>query len=336
MHENADHELVVRLRNEKTGLDGWIAIHNTKRGPATGGTRYLAYATPEEALQDALRLSRAMTYKCTLAGVPFGGGKAVIMANPHADRTTLLTSYAAHINQLNGKFSTGEDVGITDTDIKILAELSPHINRSGDPSPWASLGVLHAIRAALVETRGSDVLGGRRVAIKGLGKVGLSLATYLSKEGAVVIAADSDPHRVKLAQGEIPAISIVSPEEIRRVPADIYAPCALGNEFTHENIAHLNSAIICGAANNQLTDEEVGTSIHEAGILYIPDYLANAGGLINVVAAHERGGYSAERVREKVSRIFDTAREVIHRSRERGLPTHVVANNLVQEILLRA
>jgi leucine dehydrogenase len=330
MEEN-DHELVARLRDEKTGLNGWIAIHSTKLGPATGGTRYLAYRTPDDALQDALQLSRAMTYKCALAGVPFGGGKAVIMANPDADRPALFHSYGARINQLGGRFSTGEDVGRTADDIRLLAGLSPHINHSGDPSPWAALGVFHAIRAALVETEGTDNLRGKRVAIKGLGKVGHSLAKNLTKEGAMVIGADSDPSRVALAQKEIPSINIVLPEEIQHAAADVYAPCALGNEFTNENIAHLNAKIICGAANNQLSSDEVGTHMHEAGILYVPDYLANAGGLINVVEKQSKA-----HVIEKVTNIFNTARYIIHRSREEHLPTHVVANSRVKEILMHA
>lgn len=340
MSTKTEHELISRCTDTVTGLDGWIAIHSTKRGTAVGGTRYLHYGSPEDAREDALRLSRAMTYKCALADVPFGGGKGVIMADPKADRAALLRSYGEHINQLKGKFSTGEDVGISPDDVRILAGISPYIigtpERAGDPSPWAALGVFHAMRAALKERTGSDRLSGKRVSIKGLGKVGYALAEIISKEGAIIFGADRDRERTHVAQKTIRGMTIVSPDEIARVPADVYAPCALGSEFTRANIAGLGAAIICGSANNQLEHEEVGTLLHEREVLYIPDYVANSGGLINVVAELHPSGYSKGRVTEKVIHIFNTTQDIIRRALAQHLPTHLVADTLAEEALARA
>lgn len=335
-----EHESISRCTDTATGLDGWIVIHSTKRGTAVGGTRYLYYGSPLEAREDALRLSKAMTYKCALADVPFGGGKGVIMANPKADRTALLRSYGEHINQMRGTFSTGEDVGISADDARFLASVSPYIigspERAGDPSPWAALGVFHAMRAALKERTGSDSLSEKHVSIKGLGKVGYALAEILSREGAIIFGADCDPESVRRAQKTIHGITIVSPDEIAQVPADVYAPCALGNEFTDTNIACLGARIICGSANNQLHDTDVGIALHDREVLYIPDYVANSGGLINVVAELHPSGYSRSRVMEKVAHIFNTTQDIIRRAADERLPTHVVADALAEEALARA
>jgi len=334
------HELITRFSDPVSGLDGWIAIHSTKRGPAVGGTRYLAYPNSDAALDDALRLSRSMTYKCALADVPFGGGKAVIMAKDTVtDRAALLDAYGRRVNLLKGNFSTGEDVGISEDDVRELVKICPYIigspERAGDPSPWAALGVFHAIRAALASREGSDSLSGKKITIKGLGKVGLALAKFLADEGSVVIGSDCNEERNILAKKEIPNIEIVTCDEIGKIDADVYAPCALGSEFTEENIDGLGAEIICGSANNQLETPQVGTQLHERDILYIPDYLANAGGLINVVAELDPAGYSRERVIEKVANIFQTASDIIQRSREKGLPTHIIADTIAEEAINR-
>lgn len=340
LEEFDNHELVASLVDRKSGLRGFIAIHNTNLGPATGGTRYWRYATENEALRDVLRLSQAMTYKCALARVPHGGGKGVIIANSHHPRRRdLLEAYAKRINLFSGNFSTGEDVGISEDDIKQMLRFSSHINGrpnvAGDLAPWAALGVFYAIQGALESVFGSNDLAGRTVAVKGVGKLGLELSKLLSANGANIVCADINPKRIALARHRVPKIQFVSPEEIHKQKADIYAPCALGDEFNKKTIPQLRAQIICGGANNQLTTREDGIRLHSWGILYVPDYLANAGGLINVVAELDKNGYSRRRVHRKVKGIKATTKKIIALSEKQNKPTSEVADRLAEEIFLK-
>lgn len=338
--EFANHEMVSFFCDGKTGLRGFIAIHNTNLGPATGGTRYFHYASEEDALRDALRLSRAMTYKCALAGVPYGGGKAVLMNDKKNLKTkTYLEKYAEKINLLRGNFYTGEDVGISESDAGILAKHSKFIvgakgaGRSGDPSPWAALGVFYALYAALKEAFGSEEIKGRIFAIKGLGKVGLELLRLIYKEGGEIIAADINQEAVAAARKKFPKIRIVKPEEIHKIKADIYSPCAMGNEFNAKKISELKCAIVCGGANNQLSLEQDGEALYKKNILYIPDYIANAGGLINVKDELNKNGYSKERVLNKVKNIKNITAKVIELSKKRKKPTNYIADELAENII---
>ena len=333
-----EHELVIRLSDEKTGLRGFIAIHNTNVGPAVGGTRYCHYASEEEALRDALRLSRAMTYKCALARVPYGGGKAVLIAprSPAAAKKLknekYLAAYAKKLHFVAKDFFTGEDVGMTEKDIEILAKRARNIigkpNVGGMPSEWAAKSVFESMRAALKEVFGSDSFDSRTIAIKGLGNVGLELAHMLTKEGAKIIAAETNPERVSRARSAIKGIRIVSPVTIHKQKADIFSPCALSADLSKETIPYIKAKIVCGAANNQLATPEDGHRLFKKKILYVPDYIANGGGLINVVDELHRNGYSRPRVEKNVHKVRATVADILKTSRRRRQPTSVVADRL--------
>ncbi len=330
------HKLVSFFYDEPTGLKGFVAIHNNNLGPATGGTRYFEYQNETDALKDALNLSRAMTYKCALAGVPYGGSKVVIMADPKKPKTPkFLQAYARVINLFNGQVTTGEDIGMTQADIDYLAEYSPFINgrskRGGDLSPWAALGVFHATEAALEFVFNSSSLKNKTFAIKGLGKVGTELAKLIYKHGGQVVGADINKSKITAAKKRFPKIKIVEPKEIHKQKVDVFAPCALGCEINQKTILEFNCPIICGAANNQLCKPEDGMRIHKKGILYIPDYLANAGGLINVAGELRKSGYSRKWVENKCKEIKSTTLEILKIAKKRNLSTSLVANQLAEK-----
>ncbi len=332
-----NHEMVSFFYDEKTGLKGFISIHNTNLGNATGGTRYFKYNSDEEALRDGLRLSRAMTYKCALANVPYGGGKAVLIRDDKKPKTKeFLFAYAKKINLLGGNFNTGEDVGISEKDAEILAQKSKFIiggpNGAGDPSPFASLGVFYATRAALKSVFGNEEIKGKSFSIKGLGKVGFELCRLLYEEGAIITVADIDEKAVKAAQNKFPKIKIVKPEQAHKERVDVYSPCAMGNEFNAKKISELKCKIICGGANNQLSSQKDGEILYKKNILYIPDYLANGGGVINVVDELEKGGYSRERVIGRVKNIQNTAAKVTELSQKLKKPANYVADELAEKI----
>ena len=332
-----DHELVSFISDAKTGLRGFIAIHNTTRGPATGGTRYWHYASDKEALKDVLRLSRAMTYKCALADVPYGGGKAIIVSTNHTLKNEkFLSAYAKKLNLLKGTFYTGEDVGVGQKDIDCLSKHSPYIigcrKLAGDPGPWAALGVFNAICATLKEVFGDEDLHDRRIAIQGLGKVGFGLACLLHASGAKIVAADLRAEVTQAAQRKLKNIKIVSSREIHKQKVDVYSPNALGAVLNEHTVNELRCSIICGGANNQLKSDYYGNALYQLGILYIPDYVANAGGLINVVAELDQKGYSRERVLKKVTAIKKTVHKIITLSKAKGKPTNEIADALARKI----
>ena len=329
------HELISFISDKKTGLNGFIVIHNTNLGPAAGGTRYWPYPSEETALRDGLCLARAMTYKCALAGLPYGGGKAVLLANTRKQKTKeYLAAYAARINLLNGKYYTGEDVGINQKDVDILAKYSKFIvgrkNLGGELAPWAALGVFSAMKAALYEIFGNKKISERTFAIKGLGKVGFELANLIYKEGGRLIGADINQNAVKTAKKTFPKIKIVRAQEIHKEKIDVYAPCAMGGEFNPKTARELRAAIVCGGANNQLSSNNIGEILHKKGILYIPDYLANAGGLINVVGELRQDGYNKKWVEKKTRDIEKTAKRVIELSKKQRKPTYKIADQLAK------
>lgn len=337
--EFSDHELVSFINDDATGLHGFVAIHNTNLGSAVGGTRYWHYNSEREALGDVLRLSRAMTYKCALAGVPYGGGKAVIMGNHKTLKNDkFLKAYARKINILHGSFFTGEDVGIDQHDVDKLAKSSPYIigrkRLGGDPSPWASLSTFQALLVSLKEVFGSDDLRGRTVAIKGLGKVGFGLAQLIAERGAKIIAADTKDEAVRSAVRKIKNMKVVDPKDIHRQKVDVYSPNALGADINECTINEFRCSIICGGANNQLQSDHFGDMLQRLGILYIPDYIANAGGLINVVDELNKQGYSKKRVRERVIGVGETVGKIIALSKEKKKPTNQVADELARKIFL--
>ncbi|MBI2034073.1 MAG: Glu/Leu/Phe/Val dehydrogenase [Candidatus Liptonbacteria bacterium] len=335
-----NHELVVVGVDAPSGLRSFIAIHNTNLGPAVGGTRYWQYHSEQAALSDALRLSRAMTYKCALVGVPYGGGKGVIIAhrnNPKKKR--FLGAYIKRVNLLGGNFYTGEDVGLNGDDVAFMERRSRFVigrqKLGGSPAPWAALGVFAAIQGAFESLFGGPAVGGRSFALKGIGKVGSILCRLLYERGARIIAADINPERVRWVRRHFRGVKIVSPAEIHRQKVDVFVPCALGGDLNKGTIRELHSQIVCGGANNQLTSSEDGVRLHERGVLYIPDYLAGAGGLINVVAELDRRGYSRKRVLRKVKAIRGTAKKIIKLSRRYNRPTSEIADGLAEKIFLK-
>ncbi|MFY9463165.1 MAG: Glu/Leu/Phe/Val dehydrogenase dimerization domain-containing protein [Candidatus Sungiibacteriota bacterium] len=333
------HKLVSFIYDKRVGLRGFIAIHNTNLGPATGGTRYWIYDSEKDALSDALRLSKAMTYKCALAGVSYGGGKGVIIRNPRRPKNdALLQAYAHAVNLFNGSFYTGEDVGMTEHDVEFLAGHCKFINglpgRAGDPAPWAALGVFHAIEASLHAVFGTAAMEGRTFAIKGLGKLGSELARLIFEQGGEVYGADISADAVKKAVKRFPKLKIIKAAEIHTIKADVFSPCALGGDFNGKTIPQLKSDIVCGGANNQLVSAQDGARLQERGILYIPDYVANAGGLISVTEEWNRAGYRVENVRRKVAAIRKTVTHIIEKSRKDHAPTSVVADRLAEDIFL--
>ena len=336
IEKHGEHEEVVVCYNKEAGLKAFIAIHNTALGPALGGTRMWTYKSDEEALIDALRLSKGMTYKAAASGLNLGGGKAVIMGDPRIHKSeALFRAFGQYVNSMSGRYITAEDVGTSVADMENIYAETPwvtgipkEIGGSGDPSPFTAHGVLQGIKASAKAQLGSDNLKGLRIAVQGLGNVGFHLAEYLHKEGALLIVADMDTTKVKLAQEKFGARA-VGVDEILSVECEILAPCALGAIFNDVSIGKLRTKIIAGGANNQLAEERHGRALLELGILYAPDFVINAGGLMNVFVELE--GYSKERAMSHTYRIYDTLTNVFKIAKERDISTHKAAEELAEK-----
>lgn len=340
-----EHKLVALIHDARTGLHGFVAIQNDVLGPALGGTRMYPYESDLAAITDVLRLARGMTYKAALAGLKFGGGKAVLVGDPKEDKNEeYLRAYGRRLNYFNGSFITGEDVGISVADIETIAKETPYVSGrseglhegrkgSGDPSPVTARGVLHGIRACLEHVFGNDTISGHSFAIQGLGKVGFRLARLLHEQGARLFIADVDQHMVERALGEFRGSVRVDPAEIHRQEVDVFSPCALGGVINDHTSTQLKCRIIAGAANNQLATPAHGDVLFTQGIFYAPDYAINAGGLINVVDELEPGGYDRERALRRVVRIYGTIRNILDQSTVERIPTHLVADRVTKEIL---
>ncbi len=341
LFEFDNHKKVLRVEDTTSGLLAFISIHNTNRGPAIGGTRYWHYEREEDALKDSLRLSRAMTYKCAIAEVSFGGAKGVILA-PKEDKESkdaILIAYAKALAELGEPFYTGEDVGLNEHDVQVLEKHSNTIvgrpEVGGLPARWAALSVFYAMEGALLMQTGSPSFEGKKIAIKGLGGVGIDLCALLENAGAKLIGADIVTEKIERAVKNHPTIEIVDSDVIHTVESDIYSPCAMGNEFNKDTISDLKTKIICGAANNQVATKADGQGLFEAGILYIPDYVANAGGLISVADELHPLGYSQERVESDIKRIRNTVEKIIETSIRDSIPTGEVADALAEERFLK-
>ncbi len=337
--EYSNHEVVEYFTDPKTGLRGIIALHSRKRGPAVGGTRYYAYTTDEDALEDVLKLSRAMSYKCALANVPYGGGKCVLIAPPHSGKKTkeYLESYGKMLKKYETDFYTGEDVGMAQEDIEELSTVTSNIigtlAKAGDPSPWAAFSVFYALRAALTFVYGEPSFQGKKISIKGLGKVGMELARLVSEQGAVLTVTDVNQSLIDEALKRFPGTIASTPNDIVNVPCDVFAPCALSKDITNERAKTIQAKVICGAANNQLESDAAGVTLFERGIMYVPDYIANAGGLINVVAELEKDGYNRENVVKKCQHIEEVVASVLQESKEKSIAPNIVADTIAKRVL---
>jgi leucine dehydrogenase len=331
----AGYERVIAGSEPESGYHGIIAVHSTVLGPGTGGTRFWNYATQEEALHDALRLARGMTYKSSLAGMPLGGGKSVIIGdNKTKDREKIFRAHGRLVETLKGKYIAAEDVGTSPADIELVSRETRHVGglatTSGDPSPVTARGVFRAMQAAANHRWGSDSLAGKTVAIQGLGHVGYTLAEHLHDAGAKLIVSDVDDDRVNRAVENLGATR-VAPDNIFNVAADIFAPCALGGILNDHTIPQLRVEMVVGAANNQLLDERHGDMLKQRNILYAPDYAANAGGIMTfgIVCLN----WPAEIMLKKVDAIYDTMLNIFTIAEREGITTNKAADRLAEERL---
>jgi len=332
-----NHEQIVFCNDNATGLKAIIAIHNTVLGPSLGGTRMWNYNNEMEALTDVLRLSRGMTYKSSVAGLNLGGGKAVIIGDSKKIKTeALLRRFGKFVDSLGGKYITAEDVAMSSRDMEIINMETEHVSGlpenmggSGDPSPVTAYGVYVSMKASARETWGSDSLSGKKVLVQGIGHVGESLVASLTKEGAKVYINDISEERVKAAVDKYKA-EFVAADKMFDLDIDIYAPCALGATVNDDTLARLKCKVICGAANNQLADEKKhGELVKQKGILYAPDFVVNAGGIINVY--YELEGYNRERAMSHAEKIYDTTWNIFQTAKSENIPTFMAANLLAEK-----
>lgn len=336
-----EHEQLIFCSRPEAGLKAIIAIHNTVLGPALGGVRMWPYASETEALQDVLRLSRGMTYKAAISGLQLGGGKAVIIGDAGKDKTeTLFRAFGRFLDGLAGRYITAEDVGMTEremewifTETKYVTGIPRHLGGSGNPSPVTAYGVYMGIKAAAKYAYGSDSLRGRRIGIQGAGSVASHLARHLSKEGAELFITDIVEEKAyRVASGA--GAKTVSPDHILSLGLDILSPCALGGVINDQTIANLDCDIIAGAANNILMDEDIhGRQLRKKGILFAPDYVINAGGIINI--ASELEGYNEKRAMDKTSEIYETTLKIFDYAESRDIPP-IAASRILAEERIRA
>jgi len=324
--EAGDHEQVVFCHDRSTGLRAIIAIHSTVLGPSLGGTRFYPYPNEEAALTDVLRLAEGMTYKAAVAGLDQGGGKAVIIGDPGADRTEeRMLAYGRFIDTLSGRYITAEDVGTTQADMDLISRVTPYVTGtsealggSGDPSAATALGLVSAMKALFFLSSGADELLGAHVVVAGVGKVGSYLVGHLVEEGARVTIADVKDQAVERVRAAYD-VAVAAPADAHRVPCDIYSPCGLGGVLNATTIPELRCWAVAGAANNQLASPEGGQLLADAGILYAPDFVVNAGGIINIAEERAPGGYDRDRALPKVRRVYDTTLEVFDAAKQDGL-----------------
>ena len=333
---SSGHEQVVYCQDEASGLRAIIAIYSTALGPALGGTRFYPYATEDDALADVLNLSRAMAYKAACAGLDLGGGKAVIIGDPATDKSEpLLRAYGRFVQSLGGRYFTACDVGTYVEDMDVVARecefvtgRSPEHGGAGDSAVLTAYGVFQGMRAAAEQAWGAPTLQGRRVGVAGVGKVGHHLVEHLVEDGADVVVADVSAEAVARVQAVHRGVEAVGPDELVAQPMDVYAPCALGGALNDETVAALQAQVVCGAANNQLAHPGIEKALAERGVLYAPDYVVNAGGLIQV--ADEIEGFSEPRARAHAARIYDTTRCVFQLAADEGLAPAVAADRLAE------
>lgn len=338
--EKYDYEQLIMCQDKESGLKAIIAIHDTTLGPALGGCRMWTYASEEQAIEDALRLARGMTYKNAAAGLNLGGGKTVIIGDPFKDKNEeMFRALGRFIQGLNGRYITAEDVGTTVSDMDIIHEetnyvtgISPAFGSSGNPSPITAYGVYLGMKAAAKEAFGEESLEGKKIAVQGLGNVAYTLCEYLHRDSAQLIVTDINQNAIDRVVENFDAVA-VAPDEIYKQDVDIFAPCALGAIINDETIPQLKAKVIAGSANNQLQESRHGQILHEKGILYAPDYVINAGGVINV--ADELYGYNRDRAMKRVETIYESLTKIFAISKEEDIPTYAAANRLAEQRIAR-
>ncbi|GGT67038.1 MULTISPECIES: Leu/Phe/Val dehydrogenase [Streptomyces] len=342
--EQGGHEQVVLCQDRATGLKAVIALHSTALGPALGGTRFYPYASEAEAVADALNLSRGMSYKNALAGLDHGGGKAVIIGDPEKIKTEeLLLAYGRFVASLGGRYVTACDVGTYVADMDVVARTnrwttgrSPENGGAGDSSVLTAFGVFQGMRASAQTLWGDPTLRGRKVGVAGVGKVGHYLVEHLLQDGAEVVVTDVREESVRRITDRFPQVAVVPDTDalIRVEGLDVYAPCALGGALNDETVPALTAKIVCGAANNQLAHPGVEKDLSDRGILYAPDYVVNAGGVIQV--ADELHGFDFDRCKAKATKIFDTTLAIFARAKADGIPPAAAADRLAEQRMAEA
>ena len=332
------YEQLVMCTDPEVGLKAVVSIHDTTLGPACGGLRIWPYESEREAVMDALRLSRAMTYKAAAADLPLGGGKAVVIADSHTQKTeALLRSFGRFVDTLGGRYLTTTDVGSTGRDLEYIRQETPHVvglpasaGGSGDTSTMTGLGIYMGMKACARQVWGSESLAGKKVAVQGFGKVAAYVAHHLLKEDCRLVVADV--YEAATDRARDMGIPVVGVKEIYDQDCDIFSPCALGGVLNQDSIPRLKCRVIAGGANNQLATDEDGKDLHRRGILYAPDYIINSGGIINV-SAEIGAPYNADRAREKTERIYEIMGQVIEISQNEEVPTYKAADRLAESRL---
>lgn len=334
LREFDSHQSVTFIHDVKAGLRGFIAVHRgTREMPSFGATRFWKYPSEIGALRDALGLSRTMSYKLAMAGLPYGGAKAVLMAPPHLNgrRQALLKAYAARVNYFSGRFITGTDVGLNQNDLYVMRHASKYmVGMKGDVTRSTAFGVIQGIKASLQEVFASDDIAGRTFAIQGVGKIGGALLKLLYKEAKYIFIADINRVALAAALRAFPRARAVRAADIHRQSVDVFAPCAVSRSITRKKAGELAAKIVAGGANSQLEDRSAGDILHRRGILYAPDYVVNAGGLISVVDEYEHHDFDAKRVMRRVLGIRKNLEQIFAAARRAHKPTHIVADEFAE------
>jgi leucine dehydrogenase len=331
-----NHRIVSFVFDKSSGLCGFIAIHRGGSGiPAFGATRLWDYRSEDEALRDALRLSKMMSYKSAIAGLKYGGAKATIMAVPKAldNRNALFKAYAGKVQDLSGRFITGTDVGVNDKDVKLMKKFTPYVVGSKlDPAYFTAVGVFYGIQESLNHVFGNDSLDKRTFAFQGIGKTGSKLIELIYEVAGNIYVTDIDQEKIRKIVRQFPKVNVVSPAEIHRKKVDIFVPAALSGALNSKSVSELRCKIIVGSANNQLTDDHVGELLHKLGVLYAPDYVVNAGGLISVVDEYENKSPSEKRILRKLEGTRETLRKIFNRSKKENRATNRIADEMAETV----
>ncbi len=336
LKEFDNHKCVIPLADIQSGLKGFIAIHRTCfNNPSFGATRFWQYDSEIQALQDGLKLSRTMSYKAALADLKHGGAKGIIWAQKHQSKKDILKAYLKIINLLKGGFITGADVGIDQNDLLFMKRQSPDciVGLKADAPKFTALGLYYSIKLCLKEIFGSDSLAKKTFAIQGLGKIGTELLKMIYPEAGQVFATDINQKTIALIKKDFPKIKIVAPEQIYFQKANVFSPCALSNVLNDKTISQLRCQIVVGGANNQLADSHAGEQLRKQGVVYGPDYVVNAGGLISVVDEFENKEYSAKRISDKVFKIRQKLKQIMTESKKTKKATNLIADQMAQNIV---